>query len=460
MKTKPTEKYFTGKLPQVEVAYTPLSAKAGEACATCRWFQNDGCWLVESYEPEPIIATGWCNRHEATPPPKSDPTEILAEAITEALEENAATIVNAMPMFAASHKTFKQRLSDLLADILPKPKQREQQSFFMFKDVNGKPHWHAIYTNNFIDREDEILTEAAHDKFIGRIDMGLVPMPTLQAWHTPGSDHGVATCIWRDGHMVHAVGDFYDNDLAKAAIPYYEKHAHRLKMSHLFESPSWAFDGVHYDDYNTIEITTLPPGAEANPYTTFEELLSMKDRSPEKTKFLEDLFGKDNLAKIDAASGDINKGLEAARVTYKEFTDVTTPAPATPVVTSDTDKGLAAAYTELVEQVNTIVDMLNAAGKAIAFKDKQHTDQVAAVRAELNAAKQAWDTETKEWQKAWDMLAQQVNLPVERSAHAPATVIKKDDGLQAQQLDPGLNGDPEANFFGAKLKPVVAMGGV
>lgn len=455
MIAKPTEKAFTGKLTQAEVGYVPLSPSIkNAACANCRWFMNDGCFIVDSYDPQPIIATGWCNRHEDDPVvEEADPVEELAEAIIELVPSMT------YEMSKPPHKTFKQRLQDLLNDLRPRATPKAQQSFFIFKDQNGKPHWHAIYTNNFVDRMDEILTESAHDKFIGRLDMGLVPMPTLQAWHTPGSDHGVATCIWRDGHMVHAVGDFMDNDLAKEAIPYYEKNAWRLKMSHAFTTPSWAFDGTHYEDYNTIEITTLPPGAEANPYTTFEELLSMKERSPEKTKFLEDLFGKDNLAKIDASSEDINKGLEAARVTYKEFTDVTTPTTKPPVTTSDTEKGLAAAYTELVEQVNELVGHLNAAGKAIAFKDEQHKKEIAAVRSELATAKKQWDDETAAWQKAWDMLAAQVNLPIERSAHANATTITKDGTLKAQELDPGLNETGEAGFFGAKLKPAVVLGG-
>jgi hypothetical protein len=459
-------KAFRGKLTQAETNYVPLSAVKNKACANCRWFMNDGCFIIDSYEPEPVIATGYCDRWEATPEPAPDPIDELAEALTEAIGQSgdmvASTLVSVLPtppvadMSKSTAKTFKQRLSDLLKELRPKSaiEKAAKQSFFIFKDAAGQPHWHAIYTNNFEDREAEILTEKAHDKFIARLDMGLVPMPTLQAWHTPGSDHGVATCIWRDGHMVHAVGDFMDNDLAKAAIPYYEKQARHLKMSHMFETPSWAFDGKHYEDYNTVEITTLPPDAAANPYTSFEELLSMKERSAEKTAYLEALFGKDNLAKIDAASDDINKGLEAAKVTFKEFTDVTTPT-ATPAKTLDinTEKGLAEAYGDLVLQVADLTQALTAAGKAIAYKDKQHTEALATM-------KKTWDDETALWQQALDDVRKQVNLPVERPSQSEATVIKKGDPLKAQELQPDLNGsDPVAAWFGAKTKPMTALGG-
>jgi len=450
-------KAFQGMLSQAETNYVPYSATKGKACANCRWFMNDGCFIVASWgaeNPEPIIATGYCDRWEVTPEPPTDPIEELAEVLTEALSENAEAIISALPtpyvddMSKARNKTFGQRLKALLDDLRPKPSLAKQarQPFSIFKDAAGIPHWHAIYTNNFIDREDEILTEKAHDNFIDRLDMGLVPMPTLQAWHTPGSDHGLATCIWRDGHMVHAVGDFMDNDLAKAAIPYYEKYAHKLKMSHMFEAPMSAFDGKHYEDYNTIEITTLPPEAAANPYTSFEELLSMKDRSPEKSRYLEALFGKDNLAKIDAASEDINKGLEEQRIAFKDFTTVNAPdAPHS--ITLD-EKGLAEAYADLVLTVAEVVKNVKALSNMVVSKDNEH-------KAGVAAAVKKFDDETAAWQTVIDDLAKQVNLPPARAAHDPSTTVKPDEKLKAQDLDANLNGgDPLASWLGVKVKPV------
>ena len=89
-----TDKAFAGYLSQSETNYVPLSAVNGKACANCRWFMNDGCFIVASYEPEPIIATGYCDRWEASPAQPESPAEQIAEAVGEAVE----SAIEAMPM--------------------------------------------------------------------------------------------------------------------------------------------------------------------------------------------------------------------------------------------------------------------------------------------------------------------------------------------------------------------------
>lgn len=463
--TKPTQaefKVFEQAPSQEEVGYVSLSATKGQMCANCRWFLEwGGCYIIKQ-DPKPILQTGWCDRWEAEPEPAADPVEELAEALVEGLGQQsdliASTLVNSMPSYEMSlSKAKRPSFLDRLKNML-KPKIKSEASFSVFKDSQGEYHWHAIYSNNFKDREDEIITEAAHDKFIGRLDMGLIPFPTLQAWHTPGSDHGEAKCIWRDGHMIHAVGDFYDTPLAKSAIKYYEVNAPYLKMSHMFEAPEWAFDGTHYEDINTIEITTLPDGAEANSYTSFQEFVTMasKERSPQKTSYLEAVFGKEGLAEIDSKSAEVNKNLEAARIAFKDHADVTDAGarPATSPLTTEAEKGLKEIYTELQTQVNEMAEALAQVPKVLAAKDKL----IAAQATALKDFETRYDNETAEWQKAWDILAKQVNIPPSRSSQNPSNQVSKLDGLKAQELDPQLNGDnSQESWLGGKVKPMAGV---
>ena len=63
------QKAFMGELTQAETGYVPLSITTGKACANCRWFLKFGdCYIVED-EPEPILATAYCNRWEASAAP-------------------------------------------------------------------------------------------------------------------------------------------------------------------------------------------------------------------------------------------------------------------------------------------------------------------------------------------------------------------------------------------------------
>ncbi len=312
-----------------------------------------------------------------------------------------------------------------------KPKALDD-SFTVFKGADGNWHWHAIFTNNFEDLEDEILTEKAHDKYIARLDAGLVPMPTLQRWHTPGTEHGKATMLWRSGHFVHAVGDFDETPIAEKAIAFYQKNKGKNKMSHGFMSPEWAFDGKHYDDYNTFEITTLPPFAAANPFTSFEEIKEMA-MTDEKRRDLEAMFGKEFVTGLEAKDTAHGKELEEARVAYKDFAQV---LPEKPTPKTETEKSLGVLYGELLEETTEMLGVVKALAVAIKAKDTQ----IATVKSE---------TETKftQLQDSIKELRTIVNAPPQRASQSDSTV-----NTDATLKDKTPKENPLADFLGVPLK--------
>ncbi len=433
-KPQETTKAFECELQQPEVKYVALSLTRGKACANCRWFLAYGdCYIVEA-DPEPILATGYCDRWEATPAPAPDPAEVIAEAVSEAISESLPMSMD-MGMDMGKARTQRKSISDRLRSLFTR--KSADDAFSVFKGSDDQWHWHAIYTNNFEDLEQEILTTKGHDKFIARLDMGLVPMPVLQAWHTPGTEHGEADVVWRNDHFVHAVGHFYDTPMAEKAIGFYRKNAGKIKMSHGFIAPEWAFDGKHYDDFNTIEITTLPPYAAANPYTSFEELKTMQKMTDDKRRYVEAMFGKDKLAEIETQDEQRSKALEDMKVAYKDFADAAPPA-AESSAQPDTQKALTAVYADLVDTQNDIVNLLALNTKALKAKD----EAIAALETKFDTKLAALEKENTE-------LRAIVNAPPRRASQDSSTSVSKEGDLRdALPKESSLS-----KWLGLPLKP-------
>lgn len=439
--TKPTEKAFTGELTQAETNYIPLSTTKNAACANCRWFLAYGdCYIVED-EPEPILATGYCNRHETAPEPQPDPTEVLAEAIADVVMDNASMITGAiesMPMMSMEaslggrkKNTLKERILNLF-----KGKQKPDD-FDVFKGADGKWYWHATHTNNFEDLEQEILTEKAHDAYIARLDLDLVPMPVLEAWHTPGTEHGKALMLWRNGHFVHAVGVFDETPLAEKAIAFYRKNKGKIKLSHGFTAPEWAFDGKHYDDYNTFEISTLPPFAAANPFTSFEEIKDMA-MTEEKRRHLTAMFGEETVKQLEAKDTERGKALEEARVAYKDYAKL---EPEKPAEKSDTEKALGTLYGELLEGQTEMLNMVKTLATALQSKD-----------TELETLKGARETDKQEWLKQLNEVREQVNMTPARASQSDSTRRTEEEAKTLKDKIP--QADALSKWIGLPTKPV------
>lgn len=429
-----TTKAFMGELTQAETNYVALSTNRAKACANCRWCLagcND-CYIVEDY-PEPILVTGYCDRWEANPPPPPDPIAEMAETIVEAIVEVSDIVPT--PIVSESAMEGKSWL-DRIKGIFQRPSKPDDDAFTVFKGNDGNWYWHSIHTNNYEDREGEIITQKAHDDYIMRVDMGIVPLPVLMAWHTPGTEHGQADFIWRNDHFVHAVGHFDETPLAQKAIEFYRKNVGKIKMSHGFTTPANEFDGKHYKTYNTVEITTLPPFAAANPYTSFEEIKVMS-MNPEKRLHLVKMFGEETVQQLEAADGDRSKALDELKVTYKDFATVTPDQSAPPTGDADQVKALSIVYTDIVKSQSEMLDVLKTS--AIALQS---------TRNELETFKAQVATEQKAWQGALDGVLALLNQAPSRASSAPSTIIKESDKMtDALPVE-----DPVIAFLGGKVK--------
>ena len=135
--------------------------------------------------------------------------------------------------------------------------------------------WVGWWSNNFKDREEEIIAEVALTSFVKSANEGEVLMPELWFAHTIGTRHGQAAKLFMLGHLAFAVGNFdsMEKPFVKRMLQWYKENPKRSMSHQFFYNPAMKIDGVYYH-IETFEISSLPVGREANKYTLFMEKLT------------------------------------------------------------------------------------------------------------------------------------------------------------------------------------------
>ncbi len=257
--------------------------------------------------------------------------------------------------------------------------------------VLGDGVWLAKYTNNFVDLEQEAFSLKAHHDYVARVDAGLVPLPELRYWHHPALKIGQASKVFVEGNSVYAYGTFDDNPLAKVVETYAKRNPNDVSMSHGFYYPTWGFDGKVYSSYNTFEVTVLPRGKEANPYTAFTALEEETDM-PINQEILEDIAKKagktvDDVKTWFDANNEADKATADVVSSYKDFADIAaaqTPAvdPEPPDVASNGLLGtLLEQQEESAKQIAALATALNGLIEQAKARDKALQEAMATTKA-------------------------------------------------------------------------------
>lgn len=310
-------------LTQAEAGYIPVSSNMPEACSNCRWFNSwedyQPCRIVQSDNPYPIVSNGWCERWEAYPaldehynptgetldpgaavqfpehegeravhPPKKKPMMDdmgdMEDMETEEKPDNPKRKPKkAMPALLSYTPPSIQRIAETFWDIADKFDSPVLRTIYHtlfpvaplstsgFKMLDDK-QWLAWWTNNFVDREAEIITHYAIEQFVKSANSGDVPMPELWWMHIPGTKHGVATRLFHLDHFALATGVFDDeksNPLVSNFKSWYSTRK-SITVSHGFRYPMEAKIDNAYYKIQTYEISTLIAGREANRHTNFQ----------------------------------------------------------------------------------------------------------------------------------------------------------------------------------------------
>lgn len=223
--------------------------------------------------------------------------------------EGAADARAAMPKIKAAAK--KMGIGSM---------EKESSSVMVEKDKTG--NWRAVMwpSNNFIDWDGDILSEAAHMEYVEWANKNMDCSPIFLTWHKPGTMRK---------SRIDFVG--YENGFLIMSAPLEEQEAAALLkaqtitdigMSHgtivLERDPQ---DARVVTKYRMVEVSDLPLKYAANPFTDFETLLKEADMSKDlDTKaYLATILGSDELAdKFIAKAGIKQKALQDAGVESKE----------------------------------------------------------------------------------------------------------------------------------------------
>jgi hypothetical protein len=390
-------------------------APTNQTCSGCFFYhlQDNSCTLVESDWKHPIFPGGWCKRWEAydealtgesweallnKPDPESLPAEIESSDLILSMaardeksseetdqEEGSISPDDLKPIIILDQeKSVRRNLMQRVQKLL-RQEPEPSRSGFKLIEHKGQVYWFAAYTNNFMDRDGETFAMKAHRRYVDRVEEGLVDYPELWLSHIPGTRHGKAQQLLHTEHSIIAIGTFDDTPLGDAMKEHYlSKKAGDFELSHGFTYPVWALDAEGtYWDYTTFEISTLPVGLAANPYTPFVTLEEIKIMDEKDKQRIRTTYGEGILSLVEGVETGEQQIKERLGAKYKIFTEAA--GKKDPTVPGKKDEGSEGDETEAVvlsdvyDTLQTVFQMLEAQDARMDAMDQQTEDQIKAV---------------------------------------------------------------------------------
>lgn len=202
-------------------------------------------------------------------------------------------------------------------------------SILIEKDKTGS--WRAVMfpTNNFKDRDGEIISEAAHIEYVDWINKNMDCAPVSMIWHTPGTART---------HPFDFIG--YENGFMVASLPLTENEAAAFMKMQIQTDIGLSIGGIAIErdpgdndvitKYRMFEVSDLPLERASNPFTEMQ--LISKEAQMDKEKYLSELLGDDARAKAILEKMALSQAeLRKAGVAEKEVQTPETPAATTVV---------------------------------------------------------------------------------------------------------------------------------
>lgn len=164
---------------------------------------------------------------------------------------------------------FIGKLSSVSIDMSKISKDIGKSSITLFKSADGTLYWVGVPTNKYIDKDGDIISDAAHQDFVRALKSNEVPLPELRLWHIPVA---VGKSTWVDyddrGFLV-AGGTVFKNyqNLVESIVT----NGNDVPgMSHLVPAGMYERDeSGTITKYRSIEFSLLPNKKAANGLTTF-----------------------------------------------------------------------------------------------------------------------------------------------------------------------------------------------
>lgn len=266
-----------------------------------------------------------------------DYAERVAAIVTE--YEGLIADPSKAPAIEENNRSGLDEVKDLLKSLLGMDKAANgnvasdvtESPVYLFKDAEGHDYLYGRFTNNCLDREGSILTDAAHKEYIAWLDKHPEAAPELQTWHTEGTGRKSLASWWdyADG-FIHMVWPLEPHEVV--GIKEFIKEKWIPAMSHGFFIYNIDPDGIGINQYRTFECSLLPKEYAANVYTVFGLLADNKGASnmaftKAKRRVLVAMHGEEAVSRLEAQSNSDAKSLDEIPVQRREDA----PPPAAPV---------------------------------------------------------------------------------------------------------------------------------
>jgi cation transport regulator ChaB len=188
-----------------------------------------------------------------------------------------------------------------------------KEALCIVKQADGRMRWYARYSNNFKDRDGEIIMEAAHKEFVDWTDTSHT-YPELWLWHTPGTRFGSADWVDYSEGFTHASGLIDDTDGARSVV-----ESLRDKQIGVSHGMLCSQQGNLITKYRSFEISVLPL-ERASVWTTSFDIAGKETQmafTPEKRTFLVSALGEDRVKALEANTDAAVGALKQLGVEYK-----------------------------------------------------------------------------------------------------------------------------------------------
>jgi hypothetical protein len=226
--------------------------------------------------------------------------------------------------------------------------EKDHNAIVVEKDASGNWRWVGWVSNKFLDTDEDIIAEAAHQEYVEWLDKNMHLSPVLLNWHTAGTACKEAAdfAVYDNGFLILS-GKLTEPE---AALILKAQKLADLGMSHgTFALARDAKDPRVITKYRMYEASFLPLENAANPWTDFETLT--KEVAMDKKKYFASLVGEERAEAFLKQTEEAKKALESAGVENKEKKEAATPQPEPakeekPAVTVD----VKAAVEEVIKQ--------------------------------------------------------------------------------------------------------------
>lgn len=229
-------------------------------------------------------------------------------------------------MIQTAAEVYKMKLTDIekeksfverLKEIFTQKKEMPDSQLSVIVTKDGEHRWFGHYTNNYKDREGEIITEEAHKEFVAYLKANPNRMPSFRIWHIPGTDRK------KDADYV----EYFDGFMI-ASGPLTKEEAEQLEKAIAYDNGQTGMSHgmivLQRDTknpnlitkYRTFEISDLPLANAANGFTG----VNLKEVKMSKEKFdrLVTTIGEEAAKKVVDQIGDNKEVLAELGVESKE----------------------------------------------------------------------------------------------------------------------------------------------